>query len=161
MAAKRPTFEITTALAAPAQDVWDYAVTFDGITFELGPWVGMSVPRGIDDDMTIADVEAGQRLGKSWVTLARIPVDYDDLCLAEIGPGLRFLEQSTMGSARFWQHEREVTPTGEASCEISDRLEIELRAPLRAIGASRLAPRVMRLLFEHRHNRLAERWGRG
>ena len=55
---------------------------------------------------------------------------------------MRFLERSQLGSARHWQHEREVLPLGAGACEISDRLEMELRAPLRAIGGTRIAARV-------------------
>lgn len=156
-----PTFEITTALAASAEDVWAGAIDLDGINYELGPWVRMTVPRGIDENMTLDDVTPGEPLGKSWVFVAKvIPMDFDDLCLAEVGPGMRFLEQSKMASAKFWQHEREVVSTGEKTCEITDRLTIEPRVVVRALGGTRLAPRIIRLLFTHRHNRLAERWGR-
>ncbi|MDQ3729200.1 MAG: hypothetical protein M3355_06375 [Actinomycetota bacterium] len=154
------TFEITTALAAPAERVWAGAVDPDGINFELGPWVSMTMPKGIEPGMTISDAPIGEILGRSWIRVMRfLPVDYDDLCLVERGPGMRFLERSKLGSASSWQHEREVVPTGDATCEITDRLEIEVRAPLRAIGGSRLAPRIVKALFTHRHNRLAERWG--
>ena len=160
MSETRATFEITTALAAPAVEVWDYAVSPDGINYELGPWVGMTMPAGIKPGMTIDDAPLGEKLGRSWIKVARfLPVDFDDLCLAERGPGLRFLERSKLGSASFWQHERKVTPTGEATCEMTDRLEIEVRAPLRRVGGTRIAPRIVRMLFTHRHKRLAERWG--
>ena len=118
------------------------------------------MPKGIEPGMTIDGVELAVPVGRSWIRLARVPVDYDDLCLVERGPGLRFLERSKLGSARQWEHERQVTPTGESTCEITDRVAIELRSPLRAIGGGRLAPRIMRALFTHRHNRLAGRWGR-
>ena len=159
MSETRATFEITTALAAPAVEVWDYAVSPDGINYELGPWVGMTMPAGIKPGMTIDDAPLGEKLGRSWIRVAGIPIDYDDLCLVEKGPGMRFLERSKLGSASFWQHEREVVATGEASCEITDRLEIEVRKPLRTIGGNRVAPRIVRALFTHRHKRLAERWG--
>ena len=153
------TFEITSALAAPASDVWAGAVSFEGVNYELGPWVSMTLPTGVDPGTTIDEIPIGRPVGRSWIRLRGVPVDYDDLCLAEIGPGMRFLERSRLASARSWQHERSVEPTGERACEITDRLEIELRAPLRALGGYRLAPRIVRALFEHRHRRLAERWG--
>ncbi len=117
------------------------------------------MPKEIEPGMTIDDVELAVPVGRSWIKLARVPVDYDDLCLVERGPGMRFLERSRLGSARTWEHEREVVPTSESSCEITDRVAIELRSPLRAIGGVRMAPRIMRALFTHRHERLAERWG--
>lgn len=152
-------FEITTRLAAPAERVWGAAITEEGINDELGPWVRMTMPPKLRG-RTIADVPIGEPLGRSWILLARVvPLDYDDLCLAEVGPGSRFLERSKLGSARRWQHEREVRPIGDAECEISDRLELELRAPLAAIGGTRVAARIVKALFTHRHRRLAERWG--
>ena len=153
-------FEITTALAAPAETVWAAAVDPDGINQELGPWVSMSMPKDLEPGMTIDDIELAVPVGRSWIKLARVPVDYDDLCLVERGPGMRFLERSKLGSARLWEHEREVTATSDSTCEITDRLAIELRAPLRAVGGARMAPRVIRALFTHRHKRLAERWGK-
>jgi ligand-binding SRPBCC domain-containing protein len=155
-----PTFEIATPLGAPADEVWRFAVAPEGINYELGPWVRMTMPRGVSEDMTLDDVAPGERLGKSWIFLAGfIPVEYDDLCLAEVGPGMRFLERSTMASARSWEHQREVVSTGESACEITDRLTIDLRAPVRLLGGGWLAPRVIRLLFRHRHKRLRLRWG--
>ncbi|MDQ2676511.1 MAG: hypothetical protein M3Y34_06850 [Actinomycetota bacterium] len=152
-------FQITTALAAPAEQVWASAVEPDGINYELGPWVSMSMPRAIEPGMTIEDVELAVPIGRSWIRFARVPVDYDDLCLVERGPGMRFLERSKLGSARLWEHEREVIATSESTCELTDRVAIDLRSPLRMIGGVRLAPRIIRRLFEHRHKRLAERWG--
>jgi hypothetical protein len=120
----------------------------------------MTMPRGVEDGMTLDDVTPGEPLGRSWIFAAGfVPMDFDDISLAEVGPGMRFVERSRLGSAKFWQHEREVVPTGERTCEITDRLTIEVRAPLRAIGGARLAPRIIRALFRHRHKRLAERWG--
>jgi ligand-binding SRPBCC domain-containing protein len=119
----------------------------------------MSMPKDIKPGMTIDDIALAVPVGRSWIKLARIPLDYDDLCLVERGPGFRFLERSKLGSARLWQHEREVLATGEATCEITDRVAIELRTPTRMIGGARLAPRIIRALFTHRHKRLAERWG--
>lgn len=141
--------------------MWAGAVDPDGINYELGPWVSMTMPKAIEPGMTIDDIELAVPVGRSWIKFARVPVDYDDLCLVERGPGFRFLERSQLGSARLWEHEREVIATSESTCEITDRLGIELRSPVRAIGGARLAPPIIRRLFQHRHKRLAERWGGG
>lgn len=155
-------FEITTPLAAPADQVFSAAMTEEGINYELGPWLRMTMPKGIAPGMTIDDAPLGEPLGRSWILLARvIPVDYDDLCLVERGPGLRFLERSQLGSAKLWEHEREVLATGDSSCEISDRLRFEPRAPLRVIGGAAIAQRIVATLFRHRHARLIERFGAG
>ena len=153
-------FEITTRLAAPAAKVYAEALTPDGINHELGPWLRMTMPSSIKPGMTIDDPPLGEKLGRSWILLARvIPVDFDDLSLAERGPGLRFLERSQLGSARSWEHEREVVATGGATCAITDRLRFEPRAPLRVIGGASIAQRIIARLFRHRHARLVERWG--
>jgi ligand-binding SRPBCC domain-containing protein len=152
-------FEITTRLAGPADEVWAAAVSEAGINDELCPWLRMTMPKDLDAE-TIDDAPLGKPLGRSWILLwGVLPVDFDDLCLVERGPGLRFLERSRLGSARRWQHEREVVPAGTDACEITDRLELDLRAPLRALGGARIAAWVIRKLFTHRHRRLRERWG--
>ena len=162
MAAPRASFEITTRLAAPAADVWAAAVSEEGINDELAPWLRMTMPKSIAPGMTVEDAPLGEKLGRSWILFRGIiPVDYDDLCLVERGPGMRFLERSRLGSASYWQHEREVIAGGGGQCEITDSLELELRPPLRAIGATGLAERIVRRLFTHRHERLVERWGSG
>ena len=98
----------------------------------------------------------GEPLGRSWILLfGLIPVDYDDLSLAERGPGFRFLERSTMLSMSSWQHERSVEPAAEG-CQITDRLTFELRRPLRFVpGSDRLAAAIVARFFAHRHRRLA------
>jgi ligand-binding SRPBCC domain-containing protein len=156
------TFEITSRLGAPADRVWEWALTEEGINYELRPWLRMTAPKGITHGKAIEQAPLGEPLGRSWILLRGvIPVDYDDLCLAERGPGLRFVEISELGSARRWQHERAVVPLGGDVCEITDRLELDLRAPLRAIGGATIARRIVRALFTHRHRRLAEHWGAG
>jgi len=121
-------FQITTRLGAPADRVWVWALTEEGINFELRPWLRMTHPKGLTHARAIDQAPLGELLGRSWILLrGLIPVDYDDLCLAERGPGLRFLEISELGSARRWQHERESSrstatparsPTGSSSTSV-------------------------------------------
>jgi hypothetical protein len=131
-------------------------VTPEGINDELRPWMRMTVPRRLRGK-TIDDVEPGQRLGRSWLLLfGLIPFDYDDLGLAELGPGHRFLERSTMLSMRSWEHERTVVPIGETACEVTDRVAFELRRPLAVVpGLANGVRAVLRRVFAHRHRRLA------
>ena len=118
------------------------------------------MPKDIEPGMTIDDIELAVPIGRSWIKFARIPVDYDDLCLVERGPGMRFLERSKLGErARRGSTSARFCPRATQTCEITDRLAIELRSPLRAIGGGRMAPRIIQRLFTHRHKRLAERWG--
>jgi ligand-binding SRPBCC domain-containing protein len=152
--------ERTTQLAAPSADVWTSAVTPEGINYELRPWMRMTMPRELRG-RTVADVRPGERPGRSWLLLfGLLPVDYDDLGIAELEPGRRFLERSTMLSMRLWQHERIVEGAGEG-CTVTDRLSFELRRPLAAMpGSARLARATIEFLFRHRHRRLVERFGR-
>ena len=148
--------EQSSLVALSAQEMWARAVSADGINDELAPILRMTRPAGLRGK-TIDDVEVGVPLGRSWILLGRVlPVDYDDICLAELEPGRRFLERSSMLSMRVWQHERTVEPAGERSCTVTDRLEFELRRPLGWIpGSGRLATAIVGFLFRHRHRRLA------
>jgi hypothetical protein len=139
--------------------VWRRALTPEGINDELHPWLRMTMPRALRGK-TIDDVPLGEPLGRSWILLFGVlPVDYDDLSLAERGPGFRFLERSSLASMRGWQHERAVEAAG-AGCEITDRLTFELRRPLAAIPGSAAAARaIVAWLFRHRHRRLAAFFG--
>ena len=155
-----PSVEQVSRVAAPAADVWARAVTPEGINHELGPWLRMTMPAGLRG-ATIDDVPTGQPLGRSWLLLGGVlPVDYDDLRLAELEPGRRFLERSSMLSMRVWQHERVVDDAGPGACTVTDRLSFELRRPLRWIpGMDRLARAIVGRLFAHRHGRLKAQFG--
>lgn len=147
--------EIVTSsgLAAGAAEVWRRSVSPDGINFELGPWLKMTVPARLRD-VGIDDVELGSRLGRSWIlALGVIPFDYDDLVLIERGPGFRFLESSRMASMKSWQHERVVRPAA-GGCELRDTVRFQLRSPLRIVpGATGIAIRLVARIFRHRHRR--------
>jgi hypothetical protein len=142
----------------PASEMWARAISEQGINDELAPILRMTMPAGLRG-RTIDDVEVGVPLGRSWILLGRVlPVDYDDIRLAELDPGSRFLERSSMLSMRVWQHERIVEPADERSCTVIDRLAFELRRPLAWIpGSERLATAIVAFLFRHRHRRLQRR----
>ena len=133
-------------------------MTLEGINDELRPLLRMTMPRSLRNS-TISEVPLGKPLGRSWILLfGLVPVDYDDLGLAERGPGFRFLERSTMLTMSSWEHERTVRPVGEG-CEVTDALAFQLRRPLATVpGSARLARVIVARLFAHRHRRLAKRW---
>jgi hypothetical protein len=144
--------EQTTEIPAPASVVWERATSPEGINHELSPILRMTMPRGLQD-ATIDDVAVGEPLGRAWILLFTfLPVDYDDLSLAELEPGRRFLERSSMLSLRFWQHERIVEPLDDGTCRLTDRLTLEPRIP----GTRGLARRIVALLFRRRHRRVAD-----
>ena len=148
--------EQSSVVPRPAAEVWERAVSEEGINHELAPILRMTMPSALRGK-TIDDVEVGVPLGRAWILLGRaLPVDYDDLCLAELEPGRRFLERSRTLSFAVWQHERIVEPIDERSCRVTDRLGFELKGGMAWIpGAARLARAVVGFLFRHRHRRLA------
>jgi hypothetical protein len=104
----------------------------------------------------IAEAPTGVPLGRCRVLLVGVlPVERDDLCLAEIGPGHRFLERSAMATLALWEHERTVEPLGEAGSLLTDRLRWRPRAGLPAAAARP----VVGALFRHRHRRLVSLFG--
>ena len=149
--------EQTSEVARPAAEVWARAVSEEGINYELSPILRMTMPRGLAGK-TIDEVEVGVALGRSWILLGRVlPVDYDDLCLAELEPGRRFLERSKTATFDPWQHERIVEAVDERSCRVTDRLSFELKPWIAWIpGSARIATAIVRFLFRHRHRRLVD-----
>jgi hypothetical protein len=152
--------EQSTRLPVTAAHVWARAVTEEGINDELRPVLRMTMPPVLRGK-TIDEVEVGERLGRSWILLGGfLPVDYDDLCLAELDPGRRFLERSRMLSFAVWQHERIVEPDGDEGCRVTDRLGFELRSAVAWIpGMAWLARTIIGGLFGHRHRRLLRHHG--
>ena len=151
--------ERVSALATDAETVWAWVTTPDGVNDELGPWIRMTVPAGWVQT-SIADIEPGTHLGKSWLLfLGVVPFDCDDMTIAEID-GRRFLERSRLLSASFWQHEREVVST-EAGSIVRDTVTFESRQVLRWVpGGCRIHAAILGAIFSGRHRRLLARFGR-
>jgi hypothetical protein len=149
----------SSVLPISAPQAWARAMTPEGINYELAPWLRMTMPKGLRgralDDAAIAELGRGP-LGRSWILLFGVlPVDFDDIAIAELDPGRRFLERSRTLAFGLWQHEREIESLGSSSCRISDRLGFELRAPLaRVPGIAALGRAIVGALFRHRHRRL-------
>jgi hypothetical protein len=132
-------------------------VTPDGINDELFPFVRMTVPKSLRGK-SIRDVPLREKVGRSRLLLFGIlPFDFDDITIAEVEPGQRFLERSRMLSIERWEHERTLT-TMEQGCEVRDKIAFELRFPFSAIpGVEGFVAHVLQTLFRHRHRRLT-RW---
>jgi hypothetical protein len=152
--------ERSSRLNVPAGRAWSDAVTEAGIAWEMRPFFRMTMPPGARG-RTIDDVPVGEPLGRAWLLLfGVVPVDYDDLTIAELGPGRRFLERSSMALLCDWQHERVVEADGPDACLVTDRLGFVVRSPLaRVPGSRRIAARLVGAFFSHRHRRLRERHG--
>jgi ligand-binding SRPBCC domain-containing protein len=151
---RRAEIRVTSRLTAGPEAVWERVMSAEGINAELGPWMRMTVPRGLDS-LDLDTVEPGH-LGRSWVLLfGLIPFDYDDIGLERIEPGRGFLERSTMLSQRLWEHERTIEPGGDGACTITDRVAWEPRAPL----PGRLFRPLLGTMFRHRHRQLQRHFG--
>jgi len=152
--------ERISTLGVEAEIAWDEAVDPDGINDEMRPLMRMTIPRRLRD-RGIDDFPIGVTAGRCWVLLfGFIPIDYDDLCLAELEPPRRFLERSKMSLFAVWEHERVIEPLPEPAvgCTVRDRLGFEFKPlPGRVPGLPRLARAVIGFFFSHRHRRLQRR----
>lgn len=151
--------EHESVLSAPAAAVWTRVTDPLGIDDELAPMLAMRMPRAIRG-LSVDTVPIGQPLGRAFLLLFGVlPVEFDDLTIAELEPGRRFHEKSTMLLMRRWEHERVVEPR-RGGTRVHDRLTFELRAPVARIPlAPKLARRVVAALFAHRHRRLGRHFG--
>jgi ligand-binding SRPBCC domain-containing protein len=147
-------FEYESVVPAPSEAVWDRIVTPEGINYELHPIMRMTVPASMRGK-SIHDIALGEKVGRSWFLLLGIlPIDFDDIVLAERDVGRRFRETSTMFSLPSWSHERTLTAALNG-CVVRDRVEFTLRSPFASLpGVPTLVAKMLRRLFVHRHRRL-------
>jgi len=134
-------------LRAPAERVWEWITSVEGIRAEMRPFLHMTAPRGF---RSLRDVKVtpGERLCRSYVLLFGVlPIDYSDMTLMELSPGHGFVEQSPTGSMRLWRHERRIEPcpSDPAAVLLVDQLTFQPRA------AGRLVGWFIRRFFAHRH----------
>lgn len=151
------TVERISHLTAPASQVWERVITAEGINDEMRPWLTMSLPPSLPAG-SLDHASLGVPLGRAWLrAFGVVPFEWDDLVLAELEPGRRFHEVSSMMTARRWEHERTLTPTGTQSTRIHDRVLFEARLGGQAVEA--LMHVLVSAVFTHRHRRLRRRFG--
>lgn len=139
-------------LTASAAEVWDSAVSLDGINAEAMPIFRMTAPAGVHR-LTDVDFVPGKMLFRSRVlALGFIPFDWTELTLDELEPGCRFVERSRMGSMHSWQHIRTVEPVGDHAI-LTDELRFEPKLPRQVARA------IITLAFRNRHRQLRKRFG--
>jgi len=147
-------FSVSSKLNAPAREVWKRVITPEGINDEMGPWMKMTLPKGVES-LSLESVTLGEPIGRSWILLFGVlPIDYDDVTLIELEDGRRFLERSPMMSMRLWEHERSVDPV-DGGCTVTDRIRFQPR-----LGLLRgLMGPIFNRFFRHRHRRLQRHFG--
>lgn len=141
-------------LPASADDVWSVVASMKGVNAELGPWIRMTHPPGLDRLDQVAIVP-GERLFHSWLLLGGVvPIDRHRLVLERIVEH-GFDEESTSVLQRRWRHERRVERRPHGGCCVTDRLVVVPRIGL----VAPLVERIVTALFAHRHRRLRARFG--
>lgn len=135
--------------------MWAAVSTMDGVNAELRPFVRMTHPADLQS-LADVEVEPGEVILRSWLLAGGVvPFDRHALAFERLVDGEGFDEESTSWLQRRWRHERRVIDHGDGTCTVTDHLVVEPR-----LGILRpVAHRTVRFLFDHRHRRLAARFG--
>jgi len=146
---------LESKLLAPTERVWEWINSVKGISAEMWPFFRMTAPKRI---RSLADVQIqpGVPMFRSHVFLfGFLPIDYSDITLLELKPGIGFVEQSPMGSMKLWRHERHIVPcpSDPAAVLLVDQLTFQPRMMKRLVGW------FIRRVFIHRHNVLRANLG--
>ncbi|HEX4951365.1 MAG TPA: hypothetical protein VFZ34_32205 [Blastocatellia bacterium] len=142
----------TTEVSVTPEQAWAWITSFDDIAKEMSPYLRMSVPSGVSK-LSDRFTQPGARMFRSWIKLFGVlPMDYSNLTLVGLTPGVGFVEQSPMGSMKLWRHERTISACAVGS-KITDTLTFEPRL------ASHLVAAIVRAFFAHRHRQLAQHLG--
>lgn len=144
---------VSSDLRVDRKALWQHAVSPAGVNRELWPILRMTFPLGLTD--ITAKRNPGEPLSRCWLLLAGVlPIEYDDVTLAEVEPERRFLEVSTLMTQRFWEHERIIESLKQGS-RITDRVRFEPRLRL----LSGLYRHAIHFVFFWRHRRLRKLFG--
>ena len=142
-------------LATPQPQVWQRVSSMDGVNAELMPLVRMTHPPEATD-LTSPLLKLGQTAFASWLLLfGFLPIDRHYLMLERLHANEGFDECSWSWMQRIWIHRRRVIAI-PGGTRVTDELEFEPRVKFAEVL---LAP-VIRFIFQHRHKRLAESFGR-
>ena len=145
---------VSELAAAPAR-VWQRASTMDGVNHELMPLLRMTHPPEASD-LSSPLLRPGETAFASWLLLfGFLPIDRHYLMLERLYPGEGFDERSWSWMQAEWIHRRRVVVI-DGGTRVTDELEF---TPRLGMAAWLLRP-IIRFVFNHRHRRLAETFGR-
>ncbi len=148
-----PTISVSSQLRVTPDEFWA-AQSMATVNFELGPWIHMTAPKAWQD-MRLSTWRGQQALFKSWVLLlGLLPVDRHAFGSFDFDPRRGFVEKSSSWTNARWQHERSVTPV-QTGCVVQDTVTFTPRVPV----AAPVLQAIYQLVFRHRHNNLAARYG--
>jgi ligand-binding SRPBCC domain-containing protein len=148
------TFSVASNLRSDPARVWAHASDLAGVNRELWPLARMTYPAG-RGRLSPETTPPGRPAFRSWILLfGLLPIDFDDLTLAELEPGRGFYEVSRLFSMKEWRHRRTVVPAAEG-CVVRD--EVACVPRWRWAGPVLFA--VYRLAFVLRHRRLRHLFG--
>lgn len=141
---KTETYVKTTRLDASPEDVFRWHERPGAFERLVPPWERVQV---ID---RTGGIENGSRVtlrgpGGRWIVEHR-----------DVVPGTQFRDVLLHGPFRRWEHTHRMTPQGEGSCLLEDRIEYAL--PLGLVGTAVAGPFVrssLERLFDFRHRRTA------
>lgn len=151
MATVQPTFRRSCEVPASVDRVWQFVTRPEGINYELGPYMKMTVPKTFRGK-AIGDVTAGTHIGKSLLLLFTvIPFGFDDITITGIEPGRMFREESAMTGMRTWIHHRTLEPV-DGKTVVTDAITLVPIVPIP--GLIRLLAAILSAFFGHRHRRL-------
>lgn len=148
-----PSFILSTELQTTPASFWQ-GMSMAAVNAELWPLVRMTVPHNWKS-CPLEQWATGQPLFRSVILLfGVVPVDIHSLQLAHIDPERGFVEKSSSWVNKQWQHERRTEAT-RSGCIVTDTVTVQGRI---AWLAALLLP-VYKMVFRHRHRRLAGFYG--
>ncbi len=137
-----------------ATQVWERISSWEGVNYELGPLVQLSVPSQYP---RVSDIPADghNHFNSKVLLLGFLPIDIHRFALRAIDPPNLFDERSSNGLMRVWAHKRTLTPV-EGGVEVTDNCGFEPRLGL--LGGLLLI--TYRYIFRRRHRRLVRYFAR-
>ena len=141
---------VTSVLGARPHQVWSRVTSQEGLDHEFRPVLTMRFPKA-HRGRTIDALPVGEPVGRAWLLLGGVlPVEYDDLCLVEVETASHFVEESRLGSAPRWRHERRLEGVADGWTRLTDKVSFTPRRGL----PTPVTRAVVGAVFKHRHRRL-------